>query len=411
MLLISTFSVAQTLQEINEMLGKSQFKKAKDGIDKYLSDAKNAAKADGWYYKGRVYNSYSKDSSLAGTEIIKLKLLSFEAFKKYQQLDSKELSFVLENHVSYFDLYNGFFDLGAKEFNAKNYTNSFEGFKNALMVEEYIRSKNYEYGGFKFTELDTSLVQNIAMAANNAKDEASAVKYYRKLADADLAGDQYLSIYVFLVDAYSKNNDEANLNSILDKGRKLYPGNEYWYEWEIDKVSKTGNREALYAKYEELNKKYPSKYMFPYNLAVELFNDLYTRDKKPSNFEAFRNRLSETLKIAIKLDTGTDANMLMARHLHNTAYDYQDSAGKYKGTKPDVVKKRTDFKALSLKKVGEAITYAEASVAFYASQPALKPGQKANYKNALDMLAQLYAAKGDLKKSAEYEKKKAAFDK
>ena len=61
-------SFGQSLAEINEMLGKAQYKKAKEGIDKFLSDTKNAAKSDGWYYKGRVYNVYSKDSSLSVSE-------------------------------------------------------------------------------------------------------------------------------------------------------------------------------------------------------------------------------------------------------------------------------------------------------------------------------------------------------
>jgi len=403
----SVLGFGQSLSDVNDLLGKSQYKKAKEAIDKHLSDTKNAAKADGWYYKGRVYNAYSKDSSLSPAEAMKLKMDAFEAFKKYQQMDSKELSFLLENHVSYFDLYNGFFDIGAREFNNKNFSGSFEGFKNALTVEEYIKSKNYEYSGFKFSNLDTSLVQNIAMAANNAKDEVSAVKYYRKLTDANLKGEQYLNIYVFLLDYYTKANDEANFNAILEKGKTLYPDNDYWVEVELDKVAKTGNREALYAKYEELAKRYPDKYVYPYNLAVELFNDLYTHDPKPTDIEGYRKRITETLKAAIKLDKGTDANMLMSRHITNIAYDLQDSVNKYKGMKQDQVNKRNEFKALYLKKVDEAIPYAEACVTYYAAQASLKPIQKANYKNVLDNLSQLYAAKKDDKKAAEYEKKKA----
>ncbi len=408
LLFAGTVGFGQTLGEINELLGKAQYKKAKEGIDKFLGDAKNTTKGDGWYYKGRVYNAYSKDSSLPVTEATQLKLDAFEAFKKYQQLDAKQVSFVLENYASYFDLYNGFFDIGAKAFSSKDYATSFGGFKNALEVEDYVRSKNYEYNGFKFGPLDTSLVQNTAMAANAAKDEASAAKYYRMLTDANVTGESFLSIYAYLVEHYIKNNDEANYNAMLEKGRKLYPENEYWTEVEIDRVAKKGDKEALYAKYEELAKRYPTKYVYPYNLAVELFNNLYTGDKKPANIDAYRARILNSLKAAIPLDNGTDANMLMARHLYNVSYDYQDSVNKYKGMQPLQVKKRAEFKAFSQKKIDEAIPYAEASVDFFAKQATLKPMQKINHKNMLDILAQLYTAKGDLKKAAEYEKKKAA---
>jgi len=99
-----------------------------------------------------------------------------------------------------------YFDIGAREFNKKNYTTSFDGFKNALAVEEYVRGKNYDYNGFKFPVLDTSLIINTAIAANQSKDEASAVVYYKKLTDANLASEQYLNIYQFLTEYYIKKN-------------------------------------------------------------------------------------------------------------------------------------------------------------------------------------------------------------
>ncbi|NOT93653.1 tetratricopeptide repeat protein [Ferruginibacter sp.] len=412
LLFAGTVSFGQSLSEINELMGKSQYKKAKEGIDKFLSDAKNASKSDGWYYKGRVYNSLSKDTGFTPTESMKLKNEAFEAFKKYQQMDAKEVSFVLENHGSYFDLYVGLFDLAAKEFNNKNFASSFEGFKNTLKVEDYIRSKGYENQGFKFSALDTSLILNIAIAAYQAKNEDSAMVYYKKLTDANLVGEQYLSNYQILVEYYLKKNDEANLNAILEKGRTLYPNNDYWVDVELDKVSKSGDKTALIAKYEELMKRYPEKFNYPYNLSVELFNQLYFGDNKPANPEALKARLTEVLKNAIPLDkTGADAKILMTKHLYNDAYDYQDSSKKIKGTKPADIKKRNDFKDLFLKRVGECIPYADAAVEYFTALPTLKPVQKANYKSILDILSQLYATKGDLKKSAEYDKKKADVDK
>jgi hypothetical protein len=411
MLFAVAFSFGQSLSEINELMGKNQFKKAKEGIDKFLGDAKNAAKGDGWFYKGRIYNALSKDSLLSPAEAVKLKLDAFEAFKKYQQLDAKEVSFLLENHVSYFDLYNGFFDVGAREFNAKNFAASFEGFKNALMVEEYVNSKKYEYNGFKFSDLDTSLIINIAVAANQAKNEEASVSYYRKLTDANVSSEQYINIYQYLVEYYLKKNDEANLNAMLEKGKKFYPNDEYWVQVELDRVAKSDNKEALMAKYEELMKRYPEKYTYPYNLAVEIYNDLYTADARPANAEAMKDKLTDVLKVAIPLDKGVDARMLMTRHLYNDAYDYQDSSKKVKGVKPADLKKKADLKALFLKRIDDCIPYAESSVSYFAALPTLKPVQKANYKIVLDLLSQMYGTKNDLKKAAEYDKKKAEVEK
>jgi hypothetical protein len=409
LLFASIVSFGQSLDDINKMMLLQQNKKAREGIDKFLSDAKNATKAEGWFYKGRIYNNISKDSGTSSADALKLKNDAFEAFKKYQQMDAKEVSFVLENHGSYFDLYNGYFDIGAKEFNNKNFPVSLEGFKNALLVEDYVRAKGYEYNGFKFPVLDTSLITNAAIAATQAKDEAAAASFYRKLTDANVSGEAYLNIYQYLADYYLRVKDEANANAILEKGRTLYPENDYWTDIELDKVSKTGNKEALFAKYEELMKKNPSKYSLPFNYAAEVFNYLYIGDKKPANAGALKTKLTDILKTAINLDKGIDAKMLMTRHLYNAAYDYQDSSKSIKGVKPADIKKKNDYKALFLKNVDEAIPYGVGVADYFAALPSLKPVQKANYKNMLDIVSQLYATKGDLKKSAEYDKKKTAI--
>ena len=411
LLFAGAISFGQSLDDINKLMLLNQNKKAREGIDKFLGDTKNAGKADAWYYKGRIYNSLSKDSAITTSEALKLKADAFEAFKKYQQMDAKELNLVNDKYGSYFDLYNGYFDIGAKEFNNKNYINSFEGFKNAIVIEEFVKSKGYDYNGFKFPVLDTSLILNTAIAAGNAKDTASSISYYKKLTDANLATEQYLNIYQYLVEYYIKQKDAANLKAILEKGRTLYPGEKYWTEVEIDEIAKSGNKEALIAKYEDLIKKYPSEFAWPYNLGVEIYNDLYKSEARPANAGALKNKLSEVLTTAINIDKGIDAKMLMTRHLYNAAYDLQDSSKKIKGAKPDDIKKRNEVKAMFMKKIDECIPYAEGVTAFYAALPAIKPVQKSNYKIVLDILSEFYTTKGDLKKAGEYDKKKATINK
>lgn len=411
LLLAGVVSFGQSLDDINKLILLGQNKKAKEGIDKLLTEPKSASKAIAWFYKGRIYNSFSKDSGTKVADALKLKTESFEAFKKYQQMDPKDENFKQENYASYFDLYNGYFDIGAREFNAKNYANSYEGFKSALMIEDFVKSKGYEYNGFKFPVLDTSLVLNTAIAAQNAKEEAASISYYRKLTDANLTADQYLNIYQYLLEYYIKAKDEANITAMLAQGRKLYPQEKYWTEIEIDMVAKSGDKKALVAKYDELMKREPTEFTWPYNLGVELYNEIYTGDNKPADVDALKNKLTDILKNAIANDKGIDAKMLMTRHLYNAAYDFQDSSKKIKGTKPEDIKKRADAKAMFIKKIDECIPYAESVIGYYAALPTLKPGQKSNYKIVLDILSQFYGAKGDLKKSAEYDKKKADVDK
>ena len=54
LLFFSISSMAQSLDDINNMMGKQQFKEAKTAIDAFLANPKNSSKGDAWYYKGRV---------------------------------------------------------------------------------------------------------------------------------------------------------------------------------------------------------------------------------------------------------------------------------------------------------------------------------------------------------------------
>jgi hypothetical protein len=411
-LLAGVAAIGQSLEDINKYMLLNQNKKAKELVDKFLAESKNVNKADGWFYKGRIYNAASKDSGIAVSEAMNLKIQSFEAFKKCQTLDAKDVSLKNESYVSYFDLYQTFFQLGADEYNAKNYKSSFEGFKNALNIHEYVSSRGYEYKGFKFSAFDTTTTEYTASAAYLAKDTVTAMEYYKKIANANIGGEKYLNIYQSLAEYYLKIKDESNLKAILEKGRTIYPQDDYWTEVEIEAVAKAGNKQALHAKYEELMKRNPGEYKWSYNLGVDLFNGLYTADEKPTNPIAAKAKLTEVLKtsIAAQGDKGIEAKMLMTRHAYNDAYDYQDSAKKLKGMTPDIVKKRNEAKAMFLKKVDECLPYAESVSSFYGAQATLKPTQKSNYKIVLDLLSQLYSAKNDLKKAAEYDKKKATVD-
>jgi len=412
----SVVTFGQSLNDVNELLGKNKDREAKAAIDKFLSDPKNAANSEGWYYKGRVYNALSRDSSLGAAESLQLKRDAFEAFKKNQQLDPKDTRMKLELYVSYFDLYNGFFDIGGKGFNTRDYSNAFEAFKSASSLEDYVRAKGYDYNGFKFPSFDTALTLNIALSARQAKNTEQAIVYYRKLADIGVNGEQNMDIYAYLIEEYGKANNTAEQQAVIAKAQQVYPQTDWQQEMvnnELDKVVKIEDKNEALVQYDALYKKYPTNYLVAYYYSTELYNSLYASETKPKDTEKTKAQLTETLKTAIAndKDKGIDANLLMARYLYNSAIDYDDSSKKYNGPKPDMVKKKAEFKAMYNKKVDEAIPYAETVVKYYADQPKLKAVQKANYKIMLDILSQLYGVKGDKAKSDDYSKRKDAVDK
>ena len=178
-ILSSSGLFAQTIEDIEGQFGKGELDKAKASVDAFLAKEKNQSKADGWWYKALIYNEIAKSEkykSLAPDG----RMEAFNAFKKYYELDPKSIRATLEQHVRLFDIYNGYFDIGVTSFGASKFDEAYTGFKNALMVEEYVSGKGFEYNGFRFPTFDTTLIQNIALSAYRAKKEDDAAVYFKK---------------------------------------------------------------------------------------------------------------------------------------------------------------------------------------------------------------------------------------
>jgi hypothetical protein len=402
---------AQDLGEIKDLSNNGKYKEAKVAIDKFLSASKNAGNGEAWYIKGRIYNGLSSDKATPDSIIYNLKNDAFEAFKKYQALDSKDIWLVVEGYQSYLDLYIGFYDFGAKQFNAKNYDVAYMSFKKAIEVKDLTLAKKYAYQQVTLYPLDTALTLNAAVAATNAKKIEEGIVYYKKLADANVSGKDYESVYEYLVDYYSKKDDNTSLQSILEKAKRLYPDNAFWTNVELKRLSDKADTVGLYKKYDEMLAKNPGNFDLAYGYAAELYNSNIKKDPKSPAVIAQNEKLRSVLKIAIAADKGIDATVLMANVLFNSFADIINESILIKGNKPEDVKKKADLKAQANAKVDEAIPYAENAVKYYEAQPKLKAMEKANYKIMLDHLSEFYNAKGNKVKVAEYEAKNKAADK
>ncbi|MEO6403872.1 MAG: hypothetical protein ABIY51_03230 [Ferruginibacter sp.] len=401
---------AQSLQDVIELINKQKWKDGKTAVDKFLADSKNVGNSDAWYFKGRIYNALSYDKTITPVEGYDLRLKAFDAFKKTQELDTKDVRLKVESYRPYLDLYYGLFDLGAAQFNDKQYMDAYNSFQRAQEVKDFILQRKYEYKDVHLYALDTALVLNSGIAASLAKNDELAIPQYRKLVDANVTGTTYKEIYEALVEYYYKKEDLQNLNPLLVKSKSIYPEDNYWTDIEMDMVRKTGDKTALMNKYKEMIEKNPTNYGVAYNYSVELFNSLYGKDAITKDVDATKELLTTTLKNTIPNDKGIDATVLLANHFYNMASDISADITRLKGTSPEAIKKKSDLNKLYNKKMDEFIEYGEKASVWYDAQPSLKPVQKGTYKGLLNNLSEVYTVKKDVKKASATAAKKNALN-
>ncbi len=393
---------AQSLEDIGKTMEKEQYAAAKVQIEKYIADPKNANSAEAWYYKGRIYNSLSRDASISKDDAYNLKLVAFEAFQKNQQLDKLDFRMKSELYKSYLDLYLGFYDLGAQNFNLKNFSAAYNAFTKSQDVENFILNKNYSYEEIKLQKLDTALVMNMAAAALQGGDTVNALINYRKITDAGITSPDYERVYEYLASYYLEKADKINAQAILSKAKAAYPTNTYWDAIEMEQIAKTGDKKALFARYEEIYTSTPLNFQNSFNYSVEMYNSLWADDNKAPDTAIFV-KLTNVLKSAIDADKGVDAMMLLNNHLFNVGADYSNKAALVKGTKPDDLKKKKELNASMIKYMDEAIPYGEKLITHFKNEVKLTNKQKISYKQVANSLSEIYRLKANPKKSAEYD--------
>jgi tetratricopeptide (TPR) repeat protein len=409
----SSICYAQSLDEIKTTTLLGQYAKAKEGIDKYLAVEKNAKKPDGWFYKGFIYNMLSKDSAKSFTESSALKQEALGYLKKYREMDSKAELLVEQSNSPFFDIYSTYAsELGVKAYDKKDYAGAFDYFKKALEVHDYLVANNLSgAGGFKFSPIDTILTFYTGVAGDEAKLKDDAMVYFKKMSDANIADDQYLTVYNTLADYYKTKKDNAAFTEILSKGRKLYPKNEeFWMAIEIENATDGVKVPEVFAKYEQLAANHPTNYNIHFNYSVELSNYIRSLETTTTNTDEYKTKLVETLKKTIGLQSTVEANYLLASYLYNHSIDLSDEARKLKGPKPDDLKKKKELNASATKFMDESIPYAQAAVNAFPAITKPKSSQKSNFKQALVILKNIYEVKKDAVKVADFEKQIAAAE-
>lgn len=299
MLLLAFIINAQSYDEIKQNVLLGLYKKAKEDIDKRMTNAKFASKAEAYILKATIYSTLAADSAAQKTPEGAALLVEAEtAFKKYKEMEPKlELLQDPAYKNAAINIYSNYFSTGYKQYEDKKFAESFETFKK---VDEY--SNFLTQQKILNTPLDTNVVILAAITAESSGNKEEAAKYYGRLADAKLKGASYESIYRFLVTHYFTKNDMANFEKYKDIGKELYPNSEFFtYDRTDFAVGLDNNFDKKMKSLEEVLAKDPNNYKANLSLGQLIYDTLNPKvegSPLPANAAELEKRMVEAFNKA-----------------------------------------------------------------------------------------------------------------
>lgn len=189
---------------------------AQKSIDEAMSheDCVNWDKA--YFVKGQVYQGifesplpdYKKLSDDPLT-------IAWEAFQQVIKLDEKR-KYDDKLKAQYQNLLIDYANVAVEAFNAQDYKGALNAFKRVLEIEN---SPYYTYDG-----VDTAIIFNAGLAAQNAGEWAEAEKLYKQSLQYNY---EPARTYAMLANVLKEQKKEDEALVYLQKGFELYPNNSY----------------------------------------------------------------------------------------------------------------------------------------------------------------------------------------
>ena len=320
-LLAATIQLVQA-QDYNQVQPKyliGKFEDAKTEIDKVMADPKGPGKAESWYWKAKVY------AAIYQNPVLRAKFPSIvkdadAAFTKYQEMEpSLELA-KKNGPEGYFDMYKTSFGEAIKFFNGKKWDDAADNFFIAVTYSDKIFSNKWTSSTQPY---DTTSILYLGYAYQNGNKSANAVKAYGRLADYKIGGENYLDIYKYLVDYYTKNKNEESFKKYLAVAKELYP-KESWDDFEmeyLDRNNTLAEKTAIYDKEDAAGTLSEVKYL--------QFGDLFVNVKNKEKDLDSLQHLKYTLKAADAFKKAYAKNSQNAIAAFNVGVIYYNIYGEY----------------------------------------------------------------------------------
>jgi hypothetical protein len=275
------FAGAQNYKDIGNQLLLKQYKQAKDELDKNITKEKFAAKADAWILKTAIYAALSTDSAFMATSPQASQLLpeAEAAWTKYKSMDGP--NYPLLKDLLYkeapVNLYTALFNKAYKEYQAQTWEPAFTTFKKVAELSDILSANQ-----LLNSPVDTTVLILTAYTGETSNHKDEAAIYYKKLAEAKVAGSGNEFIYRFLVLHAFEKNDMAAFDKYKALGKSLYPTSEYFdYDKTDFAVGLSQGFETKMKSMEEVLAKDPNDYKANVTLAQLVYDTLHPKEGKP----------------------------------------------------------------------------------------------------------------------------------
>ncbi len=387
---------AQNVDKAKDLLKAGKITDAKAQIDNALTNPKNQKNAEAWYTELKVYNAIAASDQLRA-QFPGARDTALIALKTYVDLDEKDKKLLLliqDQYKPVNEIYQGYFQVGASDYNAGKYASALSNFSGAIATSTYMTSK-----GWTKLPIDTTSTLYAGISAEKAGKKDTAAIYYGRLADAGIDSINHtnmIDIYKWLVDYYNNKKDAANTEKYLALAEKRFPDDLFWPSTRLDNYRATGNKDSLFAEYGRIVDHFPKNHLFFFNYGLELYQ--YANDTssghRPANYDDLIAKAQEMLKKCLELQPDyPQAALVLGQISYNAAVDLQAATKKIPGKAPEDIKKRADLRIAAGKKFDEAIPYFETVDKDLGSKGKLKMDEKNTLKDAYDLLTNIYTDK------------------
>ncbi|HLD53915.1 MAG TPA: hypothetical protein VJA82_11460 [Sediminibacterium sp.] len=245
---IISVATAQDFKKVETNVYLKKFEEAKTEIDKALAEPKNQAKAEGYYWKSRIYAALFQNEATRAKYPTAVED-AHAAFQKYAEMDPALAKVKEKGADGYFDMYATSFGVGINSFKEKKYDAASKEFEKAVVYSDYIFKNKWASSQQPF---DTTSILYCAYSFQNAQKPDDAVKYYTRLAESKVTGEGFADIYKYLVDYNTKKKNKEGFDKYMALGKEVYPA-ENWEDFEIEYIDQNYDLAGKTALYDEMD--------------------------------------------------------------------------------------------------------------------------------------------------------------